>query len=615
MAYGPTQYGPPPQSPYGAPPQPYGAPPTPYGAPPPAPVKKKSPILLIAAIAVPIVLIGAGIGIYFGVKRATRQTLPVDANILPTETKTVGSHVIDATRESDAHVKQMYLASELGALCTGGSGLFDAARRIENVGSGDPKTAKDLFFTKTSLDDIKTQLDCGAAMAKSLKEPKASYLLFDDEDGKKFRSVTVLKLDMKDMPADAGFDRESFTGTSGFCKRGKPPSLLPPPAPTFGGLGIASAVPSSGPPPKCEDDSRAAFAVGTTWFFGSKESLDALAETTSHPKKDLGTNAAALKDAATELSGLPSVRIVAQPKSSKDFFVAACEWGAYQSGASIKDFKDGCFPEKGEDRIIEEIDAKVRAAAWETDQDVGKAGAFVANLVFVMRDNDAAKDAERAVNELVRDWKTHIEDHSNKVIKDTRDKAKSPRQKEFAAIVDTYFQALSKAKVSRDGRSIKIAFKQNLSKEDKQSLLDADRDGLEKRQATADILEAIQNRRPLPSAALTKLVGKSWGAYLSGPAPAAPTAGGPTTVLTTAECDSLKTRLTPITLSDLPSGDAAVTDAYFKQRFVVCSYDTVTVPVAQKSCLMTFSSAAEYTKCVSGSDPREPSKAEFGNDK
>jgi hypothetical protein len=611
MAYGPTQYGPPPhQSPYGAPPSPYGAPPQPYG-PPPAPAKKKSVGLIIGLIAVPVVLILVVVAIVLVVMRVTRPSLPVDANILPTETKTVGTHVIDATRESDAHVKQMYLAAELGSLCTGGSGLFDAARRVETIGSGDAKAAKEMFFSKTQMDDIKTQLDCGTVMSKNLKDPKASYLLFDDEDGKKVRSVTVLKLGMTDLPADAGFDRETFGGTPGFCHRGKPAPLFPPP-----GSLTSAAPPSGGPPPKCEDESRAAFTVGSTWFFGSKESLDGLAESVNHPKKDLGTNAAALKDAASEMTGLPSVRLVAQPKSSKDFFLGACEWGAFQSAMPIKDFKDGCFPEKSEDKIIEEIDAKVRAAGWEYDTDVAKAGAIVANMVLVMRDNDAAKDAERAVNELVRDWKTHIEDHSAKVIKDTRDKAKSPRQKEFSAIVDTYFQALSKAKVSRDGRSLKIGFKQNLTKEDKQSLIDADRDGLEKRQATADVLDAIQQRRPLPIPALTKLVGKSWAGYLAGPPPPPPVAaGGPTTTLTTAECDSLKLRITPITITDLPMSDTAVTDAYFKHRYVVCSIDVVTVPVAQKSCLMTFSSAAEYTKCVSNADPREPPSAEFGKEK
>ena len=85
--------------------------------------------------------------------------------------------------------------------------------------------------------------------------------------------------------------------------------------------------------------------------------------------------------------------------------------------------------------------------------------------------------------------------------------------------------------------------------------------------------------------------------------------------LSSVECDSLKTRLTPITISDLPPGDVAVMDAYIKQRYVVCSYDTVIVPSAQKACLMAFVTAADYAKCVSNSDPREPPSAEFGKDK
>jgi hypothetical protein len=559
-----------------------------------------------------LVGLGVGAGVWF-YARSNHATLPVEANLLPTETKTVGTHLIDSTRESDAHVKSMYLAAELGSLCTNGSGLFDPARRIEGLGAGDPKAAKDLFFSKTALDDIKTQLDCGSVMAKNLKDPKASYLLFDDDD-KKFRSVTVLKLAMTELPSDAGFTRETFGNTPGFCKAGPPPSLFP--APTSPSSLSSAAVPGTGGPPlKCEDNSRGAFAVGNTWFFGTKDSLEGMAEAATHPKKDLGTNASALKDASNEMQGLPSVRIVAQPKSSKDFFMGVCEWGAYQSGMPVGEFKEGCFPDKGEDKIIEQIDAKVRAAGWETDTDYVKAGAIVANMVFVMRDQDAAKDAEKSVNELVRDWKAHIDSKSAKVIKDTKDKAKSTHQKEFAAIVDSYFSALAKSKVSRDGRVIKIAFKENLTKEDKQSLIDANAQAVEKRQATADILEAIQQKRPLPVASLTKLVGKSWATYLSGPPPAPTTGVGSTVTLSETECDSVKTRLLPITTGDLPVKDAAVMDAYLKQRFATCSIDPPLVPIAQKPCLMTFTTAADYAKCVSGVDPREPPASEYGKEK
>src|SRR5260221_2416452 len=150
MANGTTQYGPPPQQPYGAPPQ-YGPPPGPYG-PPPAPAKKKSSLGLFLGLGGGLLLLvglGVGAGVWF-YARSNHATLPVEANLLPTETKTVGTHLIDSTRESDAHVKSMYLAAELGSLCTGGSGLFDPARRIEGLGgAGDPKAAKDLFFSKT----------------------------------------------------------------------------------------------------------------------------------------------------------------------------------------------------------------------------------------------------------------------------------------------------------------------------------------------------------------------------------------------------------------------------------------------------------------------------------
>lgn len=598
----PPGYGPPPV--YGQPPQAAAAQ---YGAPPPSPPKKKNLGLFLGLGAGGLLLFGVVLatGIYlYG--RSRRGALPVEANLLPTDTKTVGSHLIDATRENDKHVKQLYLASELGALCAGGGAMFDPAHKIESLPISEPKTAKDLFFNASTLADIKTQLDCGAELAKNLKDPKASYVVWE-VDEKKTRSVTVLKLGMSEMPTDAGFVKENIGAQSGWCKLGHPPSAFPTtPVPSLPGIKPVTPPAAS---LKCEDDSRAAFNVGSTWFFGSKEALDDLADTVAHPKKELGTNASALKDAAANTFGFPSVRMVAQPKSSKDFFVSACEWGAFQSAAPLTDFMEGCFP-KSDDKIIEEIDAKVKAAAWETEPDLAKGGAIVGNIVLVTRDADAAKDAEKAVSELVRDWKDHLDTHSSKIVKATKEKASTSRQKEFAAIVDTYVMALEKAKVSREGRTVRVSFNQPLTKEDLQSLKDAEQTSLEKRQATADILEAIQKKGPLPVSALSKLVGPKWATYLAGPPPA-PIAMTSVT-LSEDECEDLKKRLQTIQPNDVPSG--SMTD-YFRHKFAVCSVNPPIVQTTQKACLATIVTGADYGRCMSGVDPREPPVADYGTTK
>ena len=112
----------------------------------------------------------------------------------------------------------------------------------------------------------------------------------------------------------------------------------------------------------------------------------------------------------------------------------------------------------------------------------------------------------------------------------------------------------------------------------------------------------------------TKLVGKSWASYLSGPPPAT-LATGPGVTLSETECDSVKARLQSIQLSDLPSKDSAVTDAYIKQKYSDCPSGPPLVTAAQKPCLLTFANASDYAKCVSGVDPREPAASEFGKDK
>src|SRR5262245_23333338 len=78
--------------------------------------------------------------------------LPVEAKLLPPQTKEISTQLIEATRETDEGVRRAYLAAELGSeLCRPGTN--DPARQIEGIGRTSAKQAKDLFLRKGSLDD------------------------------------------------------------------------------------------------------------------------------------------------------------------------------------------------------------------------------------------------------------------------------------------------------------------------------------------------------------------------------------------------------------------------------------------------------------------------------
>jgi hypothetical protein len=77
----------------------------------------------------------------------------------------------------------------------------------------------------------------------------------------------------------------------------------------------------------------------------------------------------------------------------------------------------------------------------------------------------------------------------------------------------------------------------------------------------------------------------------------------------------VQTRLSPVKMSDLPSGDA--TTAYLAQKYATCEYRAPEVTENQKKCLATFTTASEYAACVGGDsvDSRQPPESEFGDKK
>jgi hypothetical protein len=644
----PPQYGAPP--PYGAPPQQqpaYGRPP--YGSqpafPPQGPQKKSNVGLLVGLGLGGVVLLGAiaGIGVYVA-KHMGKGSLPLEANKLPSQTKEIDTMIIDSTRESNDRIKKIYLASDLAsAFCSGRS---DPANRLETIGEWGSKSAKD-FFDPAHLDQVRGQLDCGTQFVSALDDNHASYLTFESEDssGKdepKRRHVKIGHFKMKTLPTAEGYTSVSFGTLSGFCQTTMPAYATP----LSSLLGTTTGTGSTTPPPPttkaCDDKSNAAFAVGNAWFFSDKAALDELSKSIVVPKTTVGTRVSAIQDAFNATAGLPQVSLVAEPKTSKDYLEYPCEWAASQMGIHFgsygsstsgssgssgsgstgssgitnrEEFMQACFPAKQDSKLIEEIDAKLRAIAFETDPEYVKAGAATGNIILVTRDADAAEATERSLKELVGDWKSQLELNAPKLIKAGKDQASSIRQKTFAAVADTYFQALSQMKITRDGRSLKISYKASFTKADRQEMEEQEKSGADKRLPVTEVLEAIRDRKPIPQASLAKLVGNSWATYLLLP-PLPPKSASPKVTLTTEECNSIKTRLQSVHMSDLPStGDS--TKAYLDQKYATCDYKKLEVTEDQKKCLATFTNASDYAACMGGdtADPRMPPESEFGDKK
>jgi hypothetical protein len=579
----------------------------PYSIPSPGPnpgrpQRSPLPFIIGGAGAFLVLLAAAGGGAALWKMRSKSVALPVDAKMLPSQTSGVSTQLIEATREPDERVKRAYIAAELGAeVCR--PGLQNPARRIEGLGGGSTRAAKDLFFQKKSIDEMRALLECGSVLEGSLESPYQAVITVEN-DLKRSQHIAVGHFSITDLPRKSGFTPFSYRGVAGFCR-------------TQGddrGAGLFGAT-STSPPGVCDESSFGGFAQGTTWFLGDRAALETMAGSVKSPKEDLNARLAALKDASAATQGLPVVRIQAQPKSAREFFVAPCMFGASHSAVPFTQFLDGCFPAKGQDRALEAIDAKIKAAAYETDTDLKKAKAFQGNIVFVARDDESARDVEREVKDVVADWRIHVDDNDDKLVILSNEFAVTAGQKKFAAVADNYFKALKGAKVTRKGRTVRVAFREALSKADLVALDEADRSTVEKRRATAEILDAIQAKKPVPQPALAKLVGPQWATFLTGPAPVE----APPSVrlsMSADECRKLQARVAPFTTSSFFSTDARL--MFFSHKFANCATRPPEVDDVQRACLASFKTADEYARCAAAdlgaTIPRgQPPESEFGD--
>jgi hypothetical protein len=588
-------------------------------APPGGPKRRANLALVLGLGGGAVALLAVLGGVAYAVAARKPVALPVDAKLLPPQTNEIATQLIEATRETDEAVKSAYLSAELGAqLCR--PGTYDPARRLESIGSSGSRAAKELFFDKEKLEGIASLLACGSYLGASLDSPYQAAVSFEENEQR--RLVSVAHFRFSTLPSQMGFSSQSYRSVPGYCQLG---SARKEPFGAAGGVGALGGAPRPagfgapvvppGAATSCEDADHGAFAQGTTWFLGRKTALETMAHAVMHPKEELNTRLASLQEAAKQTEGLPVVRLQANPKSSREFFLSPCYMGASQSGAPFKDFMDGCFPGKSLDGTLSEIDAKIKAAAYETDGDVQKAGAFHGNIVFVARDDDTAKEVEREVKEVVSEWKAHLEQHDAKLINQSRDLAFTSRQKKFSAIADRYFKALSRAEVKRKGRSIRVTFLEKLGPEDKTALEDADKSTVEKRRAVAQVLLAIETRTPLPEAALGKLVGLPWAKYLVGPPPAQGQVGQ-RVVLSTDECKKLQSRVAWFSAQDRAFDAPGARAMLMDHKYAACATRPMIIDAAQRPCLDGFRTAPEYAACATTAANAvpfgEPPEGEFG---
>lgn len=418
--------------------------------------------------------------------------LPVEPKQLPSTASVVEAEIVEGMRETDPRLKDAFISAELGSeICR--EGAANPAITLELMPLFGPVLAKS-FFTPDNLAKVQSLLECGGLLGQSLQTGFQTAVQFVDDEGKK-AEIDILKLNVAELPPKYGLTKRAFGAKEGYCKTSDP--LKP------------NVVLDCGP------SSEAALKDGSTWFLGKRIEIDAVARSLSNPKTELSTGLQALNDAAAQVEGLSTLRIESQLTTVKGFLEAPCNWASGQTVGSGAEFLKACFP-FSDSKVITDIDAKIRAAAFEVEPDVLKAGGVHGGIILVARDDDGAKAVEKDAQEFVTDWKAQLENNEAKMVKQAKTNPHSLRQRQFAIIVDNFNQALRGMKVSRSGRVVKMQFHQPLDPTDRADLDDARAKTNQFRSAVADVLNAVKAKQQLPVAALTLIVGAPWAQYFSG---------------------------------------------------------------------------------------------------
>jgi hypothetical protein len=418
--------------------------------------------------------------------------LPVEPKQLPQTASIIEAEVVEGMREPDPRLKEAFTSAELGSeVCR--EGAPNPAFTLELMPLFGPILAKG-FFVPENLVKVQSLLECGGLLAGALEGGFQTAVGFVDDQGAK-AEIDILKLNVPALPPKYGLSPHAFGAKEGYCKTSdpmKPNQVL-----------------------DCGPSSEAALKDGNTWFLGKRIEIDAVARSLSNPKTELSTGLQALNDAANQVEGLSNLRIESQLTTSKPFMEAPCAWASLQTVGSGVEFLKSCFPFT-DSKVIQDIDAKLRAAAFEIEPDVLKAGGVHGGIVLVARDDESAKAIEKDAQEFAIDWKAQLENNESKMITQAKKNPHSLRQRQFAIIVDNFTQALRGIKVTRSNRVVKLQFHQPLDPNDRADLDTARAQTNQMRGAVADILNAVKMKQMVPVGPLSLIVGGPWANYLAG---------------------------------------------------------------------------------------------------
>ncbi|MCC6647559.1 MAG: hypothetical protein IT374_18565 [Polyangiaceae bacterium] len=510
---------------------------------------------LLGAI-VAVAVLGAGAVAYRFLERRPARALPVLAKRLPPRTTRVVETRLRADLDELPDLPPAYAASALALSACGG---VDVARLLAEA------RGKDIAFLKRRgvLDmatsaSLRDALSCGESVRKSLTSPTMTLVAF--ADGDRSHLVTLLASTMTDAPADAGFVRHNFSGLPGFCKR------------PLGGK------------EDCPDGAVSAFHDGTTWVFGDVSAVESFARAYTTAHEGLTTTVEILAETTKQTRGADITEVVARPEGVP--WREVCERAAPIEHR--EDFVKRCFP-AGQDTILKSVDTKLRGLAVERDV-LARASTFGVSYLLVARDDAAARDIEKDLLDLSRDWRAHLSNNEPDLIKLARAPSTYIHDRFWEAALDPFLRALRNATVKRSGAVVRFDLREQLRPTEVKLLKEFVETRSEDQVATLKILEAIAQRSPLPEKSLAVFVGPDVAAWIVAPR------------ATDAACAAIAAKIASFTGADLPPDQFGL-KLEVEQRYAKSACVGAVLPPEAEACLLGSTTLQALSECKL---PRSP---------
>lgn len=482
---------------------------------------------------------------------------PFAVDRLPRWTIAVSEGRIREDLDDLATLPPAYLSSWLAEHACGG---VDLARLLTEARGGDLARLHTLGVVDLAGQERwLAALRCGEEVARHLQGHRRRTITFE-VDGQTQR-VTHLTIDMDRMPHEAGRIPHTYAGLTGFCQDDEP-----------------------GGEPHCSPDGPAGAREGENWFFGSHRAVDAFAGAYTSAHRERSSNLDILAELSRRTRKASSHTWLVRPRVVP--WKSLCAWAAPDDASDA--FVRACFPPTSRN-VFESAETKIRGLAVERD-DIAAENRIRWSLVFLARSEDAARWIEADLQDVRRDWRSHLMDTEPRVIKLLRDANASAHDQLRAAAVEPLLRAVGDVRVERRGPAVRLEIDTALTPHEQKTLQEVVQRPRPEHEAMSAVIEAAAKGNPVPVDPLSRFLDPDVAAWA-----AAPRASAETCQSLHAKFESLASDPSSLDLVDLRSRlDAAFSPASCNGRVLPESY---------RQCLLSAASLHAFAACE---PPRSP---------